>query len=386
MILLKQLTIFVAAFSMIAAAFRHREWRGGFLLAGCVFLAVAMNEFECLFRPLFPGMHEPELVPIVFFSVLGALLAFMNYGTSIAALKAIYDNRRFPLLVWGLLLSTVLPNVAMSRGLWQSVLPVVTDSHSIREVAEHAVEFLGYIVLLNWAILFLKDKWTRLEPRSTEHEHLLHEYPLIEVGRGTRRVCYKIGDTGFCAKFYISPEECSRDRMKRSIRWDIFWRRFNKFKNSCSQEVHVWAKFRHRMPKEIIEAMPPVMERVYHPEWGWGVLETYYTNPDGTAIIPYEYEIMRQTPENREVIYAEAKRFLDMLIAQSAFFYEPGNLHVLIAPDGTLSLRIVDFEPSPKTAIPLELVWPWLRRRKLMRKSERYLRHIRDKYAVKGIR
>lgn len=240
--------------------------------------------------------------------------------------------------------------------------------------------------LSNLATALLKGKRARLGPTPSKHTHLISENPLVEVGRGSRRVCYKIGDTGFCAKFYIPPEECTGEEMKRSIRRDIARRRFNKFKNSCSQEVHVWAKFRHRMPKEIIEAMPPVMERVYHPEWGWGVLETYYTNPDGTAIIPYEYEIMRQTPENREVIYAEAKRFLDMLIAQSAFFYEPGNLHVLIAPDGTLSLRIVDFEPSPKTAIPLELVWPWLRRRKLMRKSERYLRHIRDKYAVKGIR
>jgi hypothetical protein len=272
----------------------------------------------------------------------------------------------------------------MSRGLWQSVLPVVTDSHSIREVAEHAVEFLGYIVLLNWAILFLKDKWTRLEPRSTEHEHLLHEYPLIEVGRGTRRVCYKIGDTGFCAKFYIRPEECSGDRMKRSIRWDIFWRRFNKFKNSCSQEVHVWAKFRHEMPREVKDAMPPVMERVFHPEWGWGVLETYYTNPDGNAIIPYEFEIARQTPENREKIYDLASRLLDVLISCSATFYEPGNFHVLIGVDGSITLKIIDFEPNSKAAIQVEAVWPWFRRRKLARKSERYLRHLREKYGVKG--
>jgi len=52
--------------------------------------------------------------------------------------------------------------------------------------------------------------------------------------------------------------------------------------------------------------------------------------------------------------------------------------------DGSVDLKIVDFEPSSKTLIPVEAVWPWFRRRKLARKADRYLRHIREKYGVTG--
>ena len=76
----------------------------------------------------------------------------------------------------------------------------------------------------------------------------------------------------------------------------------------------------------IREKLPSVVERVYDENLGWGILETYYTNPDGTAIIPYEFEIKRQTPENREIIYAQARDLLETLAKNRAFFY--GAYHV----------------------------------------------------------
>jgi len=217
------------------------------------------------------------------------------------------------------------------------------------------------------------------------HAHLLGEHPLERVGwGGTRRVCYKIGETGFCVKFYKPPEIYAHEYMKNDgIRREIERRRFDIRRNSSSAEVDVYKRFWMRQPEEIRSKLPPVVERVFHPEWGWGILETYYTNPDGTAIIPYEFEIQRQeSKESRREIYRQAKELLEQVARGSAPFYEPGNFHTLIRPDGGIETKIIDFEPVSKMAIPLEAVWPWFRRLKLRRKARRYLKHIRMTYGV----
>ena len=385
MIWVKMAAILVAAFSMLLAAVRHREWRGGLLLVGCVFLSAAMNEFEDFFSPIFQ-MDEPELPAILFFLVLGIVLTVLNRGTTFLALRAIYVNRRFPLLVWGLCLVSFLPQLGTDKHIWEVLLPPAYSTHETRELVEHGIEFLGYVFLLHWSILFLKDKWRILTQRvPSPHEHLLKEEPWELVGSGSRRNCYKLGDSGFCVKFYKAPGECAPGKMKKSICRDIGWRRFNKSRNSSSQEVYVYNRLRHRMPESVRNCLPLVCERVFHPRYGWGILETYYMNPDGTAIIPYEFEVARQTTENREIIYAQAERLLNTLVSVSAPFYEPGNFHVLVGADGSISLRVVDFESESKMLIPIEAFWPWYRRHKLARKADRYLGSLRDRYGVGGI-
>ena len=383
-ILVKTLTILVAATSMMLVGLRHREWRGGLLLLSCVFFATGMNEFEWLFQPLF-SIDEPELPAIIFFLFLGVILAWLNRGTTGAAFRTIRKNRRLPLLVWGLCLVSFLPQLGTDKHVWEALLPPGYSTHASRELVEHGIEFLGYLFLLNWSILFLRDKWRILMRRvPSPHEYLLQKMEWERVGwGGTRRNCYKLGDSGFCVKFYKPPEECVPGRMKKSIRRDIGWRRFNKSRNSSSREVHLYNTLRHKMPETIRKCLPPVCERVFHPEYGWGVLETYYTNPDGTAIIPYEFEIARQrSMANRVEIYRQAKTLLEILISCSATFYEPGNFHTLIRPDGGIETKIIDFEPESKMAIPLEAIWPWFRRMKLRRKAKRYLKHIRETYGI----
>lgn len=382
----KMATILVAAICMLLAAVRHREWRGGLLLLCCVFLAAAMNEPEGLFERMFP-LKEPELPAIVFFLVLGVVLAALNRGTTFLALRAVYVNRRFPLFVWGLCMVSFLPQLGTDKHIWAAVLPPAYSTPEARELVEHGIEFLGYLFLLNWSILFLKDKWRILARHvPSPHEHLLEEKAWELVGSGSRRNCYKLGDSGFCVKFYKAPGNCEKGKMKRSVRWEIAVRRLNKFQNSCSREVHLYNSLRHSLPEQVRQALPEVCERVYHPTLGWGILETYYTNPDGTAIIPYEYEIARQqSKSNKTEIYRQARAMLDVLISCSATFYEPGNFHTLIRPDGGIETKIVDFEVEAKTLIPLEVVWPWYRRQKLGRKAERYLKHIRDAYGVTGV-
>ena len=375
--------VFAAAASMAVAAWRHREWRGGLLLLSSLFLAASMNELEGPMGRIFPGLEEPEVPGVVALILVGVVLAAANRGTTRQGLMAVWTNRRFPLLAVGLCAVSFLPNLASNRKLWET-LSAVGDTYAARELVEHAVEGAGYLALLAWSALFLLDKYRVFERRTSPLNRLVAEHELIEVGRGSRRVAYRVGGTGYCAKFYIPPEECVPGKMKRSVRWDIFWRRFNKARNSSSREVHVYNLYRHTMPPEVLKCLPDVCERVYHEQWGWGVIETYYANPDGTAVIPYEFEIARQTPQNREIIYAQAARLLECIARAGALFYEPGNFHVLIVPDGRIELKLIDFEPESKTAVPLEMYFRAWRRRKLRRKAKRYLAHIRDRYGVSG--
>lgn len=208
---------------------------------------------------------------------------------------------------------------------------------------------------------------------------------LEEIGRGTRRAAYKVGDSGYCAKFYRTPEDCrTSQKMKPSIKRDIKLRRFDYRRNSSSQEVAVAETMRKTMPREITDRLPAICQRVFHPSWGWGVIENFYTNPDGTAIIPYEYELRRQmhNPAVRKEIYIQARELLCALIRESATFYEPGNFHVLFNEDGNLEMKLIDFEPDAKTLIPLEKIWPLFRRCKLVRKARRYLASMREKYKI----
>ncbi len=222
--------------------------------------------------------------------------------------------------------------------------------------------------------------------RSSPHARLLETEKMILAGTGTRRVCYRLGDSGFCVKFYKPREmwiEEGRHRTKKAIRREITERRFDPVRNTCVREVAAYERFRALSPM-VAARLPEVCEKVYHPELGWGVLETYYTNPDGTAIIPYEFEIMRQPMAVREEIYSQARDLLAELIRTSATFYEPGNFHVLLHGDGSLEMRLVDFEPIAKTAIPLEVVSSAFRRAKLRRKAKRYLKEMREHFGVKG--
>lgn len=211
----------------------------------------------------------------------------------------------------------------------------------------------------------------------------LRNLPRQEVGHGTRRVCYKLGDSGYCAKFYIPGDAYDRLGVRPSARRDIEAHRFDPERNSCCMEVDYYRKYWRHLPTDISSKLLPEVEQVYDDRLGYGILETYFTNPDGTAIIPYQFELLRQNdPENRREIYRQARDLLLALIREAAFFYEPGNFHTLLLPDGRIETKIVDFEPLSKMFIPLERWWPWFRRQKLRRKSRRYLASMRADFGV----
>lgn len=374
----------VAALIAIVIAAKRPDWRGGVLAVAFLILAAAADACEWFWEEFIPEwFDEPELIPITLAVVAAATAALVYRRTTLPGFQAIVRNRRFPLLVWGFLCVSIMPNLAQNKHLWSYAVTKQESTHAVRETASDIVALMGAALLVNWAILFAKDKRRRSGHVPSPHEHLLWENELTPIGRGSRRQAYKIGDTGFCAKFYLPPEECTPEKMKKSIRNEISRRRFSRLSNSSSQEVYIFGKFRHYMPEDIRSRLPPVCERVYHPQWGWGVLETYYTNPDGTAIIPYRREMERRKDKAGKMeIYRQARDILSEMIAVSALFHEPGNFHVLNGADGSITLKLIDFEPDPKTLIPLEAMFPFVRRAKLRRKARRFLAELREKHGL----
>ena len=371
------------ALLLSALAVRRREWRGGLLAMAFVFLGIAINELDPFWKSVsFAGLAEPEVVPIVGSLVLAAACAIGWRGSTVAALVELVRNRRFFLFAWGLLFVSVLPNVARSRHLWQMLAPGMAEARVLRELAQEMTKMFGHFLLLNWVTLFLKDEWGRFVHRLSPHEHLLREHELVEIGQGARRICYRIGDTGFCVKFLREPQD---DRSGRKIGWR-FRRmlkngRFDRRQNVNCLEAEAMNRYRQSAGPIVSAAFPETVEVVFDERRGYGVLMSYLTNADGSRIIRAEYEMeKRRDPVFADACCRQIAALFEELIAASAPFFEPANVQVQFLSDGSFRLRLIDFEPVDKKLVPLAEWLPLVRRVNLRHKAELYLETLREKY------
>ena len=366
-----------------ALAVRRREFRGGLLAIAFVFLGIAVNELDPFWESVsIPDIDEPEIVPIAASLVLAALCAVMWRGSTTAAFVEIVRNRRFFLFVWGVLFVSVLPNVAKSRPLWEVLAPNLDATHGLRNLAQEMTEAFGHFLLLNWVVLFLKDEWDRFVHRLSPHEHLLREHELVEIGRGARRVCYRIGDTGFCVKFLREPSADQSDR-KNGWRFRRMLKigRFDRRLNVNSLEAEAMNRYRREAGPLVAAALPETVEVVFDERRGYGVLMSCLRNADGSPIISAEYEMAkRRDPRFTADCCRRIAALVEELIASSAPFFEPSNVQVQFLSDGTFRLRLIDFEPVDKKLVPLGEWLPFARRINLRRKADLYLKQLRKKY------
>lgn len=205
------------------------------------------------------------------------------------------------------------------------------------------------------------------------------------IGEGSRRACYRLGKTGLCVKFYRRPEDCVAPKMKPSVIRELRRRRFNRRANVCAQEVDLLARLGPKLPPVVREMLPETMELVKHPLWGWGSVQPYLTNPDGSTIIPAELEMWHHAQERDFVLrmYRCVRDCLDLIVPSALPFYEASNLFVWWQADGSMKLKIIDFEPTSKTLISPERFCPWLRRRMMRRKADDYLAYLRMAFKIK---
>lgn len=127
----------------------------------------------------------------------------------------------------------------------------------------------------------------------------------------------------------------------------------------------------------VAAALPEVVETVYDPQLGYGVLMSYLTNADGSPVISAVYEMAnRRDSAFSRACYGQIKRLLEDLVACSAPFFEPDNFQAQVMPDGGVRIRMIDFEPCDKKLIPLGEFVPLARRIHLRHKARRSLKKM----------
>lgn len=370
---------------LMALAVHRREWRGGLLAMGFVFLGVALNELDPFWEKFsFFDLDEPELLPIAASLILAIACIIRWRGSTWGAFAEIVRHKHFLLLVWGLLFVSLLPNLAQSKHLWKPLVPMLSDTYALRELAQDMTKTFGHFLLLNWIVLFLKDKWRRLVHQMSPHEHLLREQPLVKIGQGARRICYRIGETGFCVKFLRDPSDAQTSR-KIGWRFRLMLKngRFDRRLNVNCLEAEAMEKYRHEAGPLVAAAFPEVVEVVFDEQRGYGVLMSLVTNADGSLVIRAEYEMKkRQDPRFSAQCCQQLEALLDELADASAPFFEPRNVQIQFLADGSTCLRLIDFEPVDKKFIPLAEVVPLIRRRNLQRKARAYLQELRAEYGL----
>ena len=368
-------------------AVRRREWRGGLLAMAFVFLGVAVNELDALWNSVsLVGLDEPEVVPIAASLVMAAVCAVWWRGSTTAAFVEVVRNRRFFLLVWGILFVSVLQNAAKSRELWEILAPRLVAARDMRNLAQEMTKVFGHFLLLNWVVLFLKDEWASFVHRLSPHEHLLRRNELVEIGRGARRVCYRIGDTGFCVKFLREPSD---GQSVRKVGWRfrrmLMSGRFDRRLNVNCLEADAMNRYRREAGPLVSAAFPETVEVVFDERRGYGVLMSYLRNADGTTIIRAEYEMAKRKDSRfTTACYRQLAALFEELIAASAPFFEPANVQVQFLSDGTFRLRLIDFEPVDKKLVPLAEWLPLVRRMNLRRKTGLYLENLRKKHGIQN--
>ena len=375
--------MFAVSVALALVAGRRREWRGGLAAMAFVFLGVAINEFDFLFdRMPSPWFDEPEVVPIITSLVCASLCVALWRGSTRTALFEVWRNRRFFLLVWGLLFVSLFANGIRSKHLWAVLAPEMTDSWWVRKFAMEMTKLFGHFLLLNWAALFFMDEWHRLVHRPSPHEHLLHENELVEIGQGARRVCYRIGETGYCVKFLRDPNDKTWGRkIGLRFRLMLLTGRFDRELNLNCQEAEAMVRARLCAGADVAAAFPEVIEIVFDEKRGYGILMNLLTNADGSRMIRADNEMARRKdPAFAAMVYPKLESLLNDLIEISAPFFEPANIQAQIQADGSVKLRLIDFEPIGKQFIPVTEWLPFVRRNDLRRRTDEFLKELREKY------
>lgn len=199
------------------------------------------------------------------------------------------------------------------------------------------------------------------------------------IGEGSRRACYRLVGTGNCVKFYHPPERCVAPQMRPAVVREIRRVRFDRQKNVCAQEFDMWTRIVAGLPPEVRVLLPETMELVHHPEWGWGTVQPFLTNPDGTGILSAELEMWHRYNDRAFVreMYRRIRDTFQRVIQSELPLYEASNFFTQWQADGTFALKIIDFEPSSKTLVPIERFCPWYRRWTMRRKGRKYLAYLR---------
>lgn len=201
-----------------------------------------------------------------------------------------------------------------------------------------------------------------------------------EIGRGSRRVCTRIPGTNLCLKRYRDDDEVGA-----TVRREIARGRFDRRLNTCAQEYDYLQELKRILPSDVLSVFPETFELHEDPKMGWHLVESLVLNGDGSVPERFSRTYRGASAAVRPRLYAAFRNLMHAFESAAACFYDPQN--VIVQWPGRpyegedFRLRIVDFEPTSRTLLPVDLLCPLMRRRKLRRRVARYLlEHVGIKY------
>ena len=223
---------------------------------------------------------------------------------------------------------------------------------------------------------------------AEEIDALLKSGKLERLGMGSRRACYRLPGGGLCVKCYRSDEEIAEGKfpghqpiepLPASVIGEIRRCRFNEKRNTCCKEYEYWKALRRRLPQELADAFPSTMEMLLLPSRGWTVVEELVEDTDGSParLFADAWKNMPDDSAKCRLLY-RFRHLADSLELHAVRFFDPQNVLVQICQDGEVRLRITDFEPISRTAIPMDRFLPMFTRRKIRRRFCRYLDLFKD--------
>lgn len=201
-----------------------------------------------------------------------------------------------------------------------------------------------------------------------------------EIGRGSRRVCMRIPGTDLCLKCYRDDDEVGA-----TVRREITRARFDRRLNTCAQEYDYLQEVKKLLPQDVLAVFPETFELREDTNIGWHLVESLVLNGDGSVPERFSRTYRASSPSLRKKLYAAFRNLMHAFEVAAIRFYDPQNV-IVQWPGKPFSgeefrLRIVDFEPASRTLLPIDLLMPCLRRRKLRRRVKRYLaQHTKARY------
>ena len=201
--------------------------------------------------------------------------------------------------------------------------------------------------------------------------------PLVLIGEGSRRSCYRLAHQNVCVKFYRAPAASQWQRL--SVGLHILIARFLRTLNVNVKEWRYHQKLRTQLPPDLFGIFPEWVEPVYSDKHGWGILESLIQNADGTQAKGVHKEMLSVSdPALRLRIYRETEQLLSRLAEYGVRFYDLHNLLLQWTGDGAFRLRVADFEPCGRGLLAWTLRCPFLARWKMERRTVRYLARLRS--------
>lgn len=203
-------------------------------------------------------------------------------------------------------------------------------------------------------------------------EHALNNNMLPFIGGGSRRLCYELFSTNLCVKFYRQPKDFTKDTHP-TVCTEIKKFAHDRKGNTSCQEYDYLQALITRVPPNIRNLFPELVDIVYLPTFGWGLIETLIQNADGTPAqrFPEVLNANLNNPDYYKALVTQLDNVVEELCKYKIQFFDFPNILVQVLKNGEQHLRIADFEPRSRQLIPISTFFPSFLRQKIRRRYHR---------------